>query len=111
MNDAAAHAMRDGVAYADRWLDYWREFRNIPGLIVAVRYQGELLLSRAYGHADLEHEVAMTPGHIFRIASHSKTVTATAIMQLVEQDRLRLDDRASTTLPWLTSEVTVRQLL
>jgi CubicO group peptidase (beta-lactamase class C family) len=111
MNDAAARAMRDGVAYADRWLDYWREFRNLPGLIVAVRHKGELLLSRAYGHANLEHDVPMTTDHIFRIASHSKTFTATAVMQLVEQGRVRLDDRASRTLPWLQSEVTIRQLL
>jgi CubicO group peptidase (beta-lactamase class C family) len=70
-----------------------------------------LLLSKAYGRAQLEDDVAMTPEHIFRIASHSKTFTATAIMQLVEQGRLRLDDRASASLPWLSSEATIRQLL
>jgi len=53
----------------------------------------------------------MTTGHLFRIASHSKTFTATAIAQLVEHGRLRLDDRASASLPWLQSNVTIRQLL
>src|SRR5262249_40257578 len=48
---------------------------------------------------------------IFRIASHSKTFTATAIMQLVEQQRLRLDDRLQQHVPWLASEATVRQTL
>src|SRR5689334_19741229 len=104
-------AMRTGIAYADSWLEYRREFRDIPGLIAAVRYKGELLLSKAYGRANLEQDIAMTTRHIFRIASHSKTFTATAIMQLVEQGRLRLDDRASASLPWLESDVTIRHLL
>jgi CubicO group peptidase (beta-lactamase class C family) len=111
MNDIERAALRDGVAYADRWLEYRREFRDIPGLIAAVRHEGELLLSKAYGRARLEDDVAMTTRHIFRIASHSKTFTATAIMQLVEQGRVRLDDRASAFLPWLSSEATIRQLL
>jgi CubicO group peptidase (beta-lactamase class C family) len=111
MQDAQARALRDGIAYVDQWLDYRREFRDIPGLVVAIRHRDELLLSKAYGCANLENRVAMTTGHIFRVASHSKTFTATAIMQLVEQTRLRLDDRASATLPWLTSEITIRQLL
>src|SRR5215471_19254372 len=89
MNDIARAALHDGVVYAVRWLEYSRELRDIPGLSVAVRYDGEWLLSRAYGRAQLEDDVAMTPEHIFRIASHSKTFTATAIMQLVEQGRLR----------------------
>jgi CubicO group peptidase (beta-lactamase class C family) len=111
VNDIEHSALRDGVAYADRWLEYRREFRDIPGLVVAIRYDGELLLSKAYGKAKIEGHVAMTSEHIFRIASHSKTFTATAIMQLVEQGRLRLDDRASASLPWLSSEATIRQLL
>jgi CubicO group peptidase (beta-lactamase class C family) len=111
MNDLEDRALRDAVAYADQWLEYRREFRDIPGLVVAVRHGKDLLLSKAYGWASLEDDVAMMPQHIFRIASHSKTFTATAIMQLVEQGRLRLDDRASTYLTWLPSEVTIRQLL
>src|SRR5215471_984914 len=53
----------------------------------------------------------MTPEHIFRVASHSKMFTATAILQLVEQGKLRLDDRAGAYLSWLDSAVTLRQLL
>ena len=58
----------------------------------------------------------MTPRHIFRIASHSKTFTATAIMQLVEAGKLRLDDRLADSIPWLRplddlARVTIRQAL
>jgi CubicO group peptidase (beta-lactamase class C family) len=101
----------DALAYADRWIAFRREVRDIPGLVVAVQYGDQPVFSRAYGLAQLEPAVPMTTRHIFRIASHSKTFTATAVMQLVEQGRLRLDDRASAYIPWLASDVTLRQLL
>jgi CubicO group peptidase (beta-lactamase class C family) len=104
-------ALRDAVAYVDQWIAFRHRFRDIPGLVIAVRYGDELALSKAYGFAQLDPPVPMTTRHIFRIASHSKTFTATAIMQLVEQGRLRLDDRASAYIPWLTSDATIRQLL
>ena len=44
--------------------------------------------------------MAMTPQTKFRMASHSKLFTATAIMQLREQGKLRLDDPVSKYLPW-----------
>ena len=60
----------------------------------------------------------LSPAHIFRVASHSKTFTATALMQLAERGRLRLDDPAAVFLPWLNEhrdrrirEITLRQLL
>lgn len=111
MTQVNAQLLRDGVAYADRWLAYRREFRDIPGLSVAVLHDRELLLSAAYGFAELDRQIPMTPRHIFRIASHSKTFTATAIMQLVEQGRLRLDDRASDHLSWLPVDASIRHLL
>src|ERR1700694_3528796 len=101
-------AIKDALNYADEWLAYRREFREIPGLVVAVRRDQEALLSKGYGFAQLEPAVALTPQHIYRVASHSKMFTATAIMQLVEQGRLRLDDRAAVCLPWLSAEVTIR---
>src|SRR5271165_6312061 len=48
---------------------------------VAIRSEDQLLLSKGYGYADIERQIPMTAEHIFRIASHSKTFTATAIMQ------------------------------
>src|SRR5919108_4051008 len=101
MNDTQRAAMLDGVGYADRWLAHRQQLRDIPGLVAAVCLDGQVLLARGYGFADLERQLPMTPEHIFRIASHSKTFTATAIMQLVEQGRLRLDDPLGTHLAWL----------
>ena len=108
--------LRDGVAYVDRWMAYQQERREIPGVVVAIRHEDQLLLSQGYGHADLERAIPMTPRHVFRIASHSKTFTATAIMQVVEQDKIRLDDRLAAYIPWLNrgdalARVTIRQVL
>ncbi|HKF75934.1 MAG TPA: serine hydrolase domain-containing protein [Candidatus Dormibacteraeota bacterium] len=98
-------------------MEYRQRTLRVPGVAIAIRFRDEILLSRAYGMADQERGAALTTGHAFRIASQSKMFTATAVMQLVEQGRLRLDDRAGGCLPWLPSgegqigRVTIRQLL
>ena len=75
----------------------------------------EVLSSVAYGFADLESGTPLRSETLFRIASHSKTFTATAVMQLVERGRLRLDDTLGRWVPWLADSgvgaVTVRELL
>jgi CubicO group peptidase (beta-lactamase class C family) len=109
--------LEDAAAYIGDWVEYRQRTLAVPGIAVAVGFRGRLLLSRAYGMADLERGVPLTTEHVFRIASHSKTFTATAVMQLVEQGRLALDERAGERLDWLPSgpgelgRVTVRQLL
>jgi CubicO group peptidase (beta-lactamase class C family) len=104
-------ALLEAAAYVDSWLAFRREQRDLPGLVAAIRHADELVLCKGYGWARLDPPVAMTPEHIFRVASHSKMFTATAIMQLVEQGKLRLDDRAAAYVSWLNSNVTLRELL
>ncbi|HVF20364.1 MAG TPA: serine hydrolase domain-containing protein [Mycobacteriales bacterium] len=105
------------VDYADRWLEYQLRTRRCPGVTAAVRLGGELLLSTAHGLADIDSATPMRPDHVFRIASHSKTVTATLVAQLVEQEVLRYDDRVVQHLPWLGDDAktlgrtTLRDLL
>jgi CubicO group peptidase (beta-lactamase class C family) len=77
-----------------------------------------VLFNTAYGYADLEKKTKLTSQHIFRIASHSKTFTATALMLLAEEGKLRIDDCVIDYLPWLKkhsdkrwSKVTIRQLM
>jgi CubicO group peptidase (beta-lactamase class C family) len=116
MTELNHELLRDGVAYADRWLAYRQQVREIPGIAVAVQHDQELLLEKAYGSANLEDDVPLTPQHLFRVASHSKMFTATAIMLLAEQGRLRLDDPLATYIPWLEQQqrlagVTIRQVL
>jgi CubicO group peptidase (beta-lactamase class C family) len=67
---------------------------DIPGLAVAIARRGTLVYDEAFGLADRWSGETLTPAHRFRIASVSKPITATAVFTLVEQERLRLSDRA-----------------
>jgi CubicO group peptidase (beta-lactamase class C family) len=111
MNDGL---LGNAMAYADQWLAFQQRLKEIPAVTMAVRHGDEVILSRAYGHANLEREIAVTPMHIFRVASHSKWFTATAIMQLKEQHKLRLDDPLGQYIAWLVepvASITIRQVL
>lgn len=94
-------AITDAITYYDAWLGYQRQYQRIPGIQVAVRHGDHLALSKTYGRADVEQDAALRRDHLFRIASHSKTFAAIAVLQLVEQEKLRLDDRLGHWLPWL----------
>jgi CubicO group peptidase (beta-lactamase class C family) len=78
--------------YIPRWLDYQMRQTEQPGCAIAVAKSGRVVLDIALGHADLGQGTTLTPRHRFRVASHSKSFTAAAIMKLREQGRLRLDD-------------------
>lgn len=107
--------LRSLAPYLEQWLAFQGAFRRTPGIQAAIRVDDEIVLDVAWGHADLETGEELTTGHLFRIASHSKTMTATAVMQLVESGTLRLDDTAGHWIPELDctglAPVTVRELL
>ena len=106
--------LQPALDYIPQWLGYQMRATEQPGCTIAVAYQGEVVLEAAFGHADLGAGEAMTPRHRFRVASHSKSFTATAIMKLREQGRLRLDDPVSDYVPGLHGGVaaaTLAQLL
>ena len=98
----------------DGWIAFRQRLDRVPGIQVAVLHEDRLVLSSAHGHADVESGVALTTSHLFRIASHSKTFTATAVLQLVEDGRLRLDDPLGDHLDFLAGapagRVTVREV-
>lgn len=84
------------------------------GLSVAVARDGEMIVERASGLADLEFEAPADTETIFRIGSVTKQFTAAAIMKLVERGELALDDPISDYLPDFDAggrTVTIRQLL
>src|SRR5207253_3514038 len=85
-----------------------------PGMVVAIAHKGRVILEEAYGSADLSRGIELTPRHRFRVASHSKSFTASAIMKLREQGKLRLDDPVGRYVPKLhpaVARATVAQLL
>ena len=77
----------------DREMESFMTARNIPGGALAVVKDEKLVYTRGYGWADREKKLPATPVSLFRIASLSKPITATVIMQLVQQAKLSLDDK------------------
>lgn len=100
--------------YIPRWIGHQMRLSEQPGCALAVAYRGKIVLEQAFGHANLATGERLTPRHRFRVASHSKTFTATGILKLREADRLRLDDPVGRYVDGLHPDVaaaTVGQLL
>ena len=81
------------VQLSDRLFTEAMKASRIPGAVVAVVQDGQVLMLRHYGLANVEKGIPVnSESTLFRVASISKTVTATAVMQLWERGQLRLDD-------------------
>lgn len=80
-------------ADVDAWMQEFMRSRKVPGGSLAIMVDGELKLSRGYGFADREKQESVQPGSLFRIASISKPITAVAVLRLVDEGKLKLDDR------------------
>ena len=85
-----------------------------PGMSVAVVVDGRIAWARGFGLADVENDVEAGPDTVYRIASISKPLSATAVLQLVEQGRLSLDDSVTKHVPSFPDRglgITLRHLL
>ena len=95
---------------------------SIPGGAIAVVRDGKLVYARGFGYADVETKTPVQPDALFRIASVSKPLTSAAVMKLVEEGKLNLDDRVAPFIAHLTpapgatgdprwEQITIRHLL
>jgi N-acyl-D-amino-acid deacylase len=110
-----------GLERLDRvMLDTLRD-SGIPGASLAIAKDGKLLLARGYGLGNIAAHEPVQPQSLFNLASCSKPFTAVAVLKLVDEGKLRLDDRVFSLLPQLLPEgqpvdpriyrITVRELL
>jgi CubicO group peptidase (beta-lactamase class C family) len=76
---------------------------TVAGVVGLAADARGLLYEGSYGKRDLDKDAAMTPDTVFWLLSMTKAITATACMQLVEQDKLRLEQPMSQVLPELAS--------
>jgi D-alanyl-D-alanine carboxypeptidase len=97
--ETATAAAGGGIAIEiDRFLSpYFNP--NEPGATVIVTRDGKPIFRKAYGMADMEKKTPMQPDMVMRIASMTKQFTAVAIMTLVDQGKLKLDDDFTLHLP------------
>src|SRR6201991_1123547 len=85
-----------------------------PGCAAAVSLNGETVFEKAFGLADLEHNVLNTPQTIFESGSVAKQFTAAALVLLQQDGKLNLDDQVKKYIPELPdygSPLTIRNLL
>ena len=98
-----------------RLADDARVALSVPGLSVAVGAGDVITWAQGFGVADLEQNVPVRPETVFRLASISKPITATAVMQLVERGLVSLEDPIQRFVPGFPrkslGEVRIRHLL
>lgn len=87
------------LARIDSLLDGAVADSSIAGAVALVLRDGKVMYERAVGYADRASNRRMTSDAIFRIASQTKALTSVAILSLVEQGKLTLDDRVSRFIP------------
>ena len=104
MADAPAlttSSVADAVEYLSTWIPARRAHTRTPGVQAAVWFEDDLVLSMADGVSDLSTGEELTTEHLFRVASHSKTFTGTALLRLHQEGRVRLDDTLGQWIGWL----------
>jgi N-acyl-D-amino-acid deacylase len=119
--DVGQATQRGGPEVLDGQLEATLLELGVPGAGMAIIKKGRIVHARGFGYANLERQEPATADTLFRIASMSKPITATAIMLLVRHGRLRLDDSLGDLLDLAPPpgvrldprwrQVTVRQLL
>ena len=83
--------LKAAIDYLPRWLEFQMRLHEQPGCAVAIAHRGRTVFEAAFGHADAAKRTPLTPRHLFRVASHSKSFTAAGIMKLGERKKLRLE--------------------
>jgi len=73
--------------------------QEVAGVNVLIFKDGEVLYNKAFGYADTKTKQPLRTNHIFRIASQTKAVTSVAVMKLLEQGKILLDDPISKYIP------------
>ncbi len=88
--------------------------QNLPGLSVAVGIGGRIVWAEGFGLADLDNRVPVSPRTRFRIGTASVALTSAAVGLLLEQERLKLDERIQTYVPAYPDKpwpITLRQVM
>ncbi len=91
---------------------------NVPGMGIAIVTGNEIILSKGYGIKDVNGKEPVDANTLFAVASNTKSFTASAIGILVDQGKLKWDDKVIDHLPWfrlydpyVTENMTIRDLL
>src|SRR3989442_3017770 len=112
--DSPIRAQDAITSKVDDYIKAEMQRQHIPGLSLAVLKDGQIILAKGYGFANVEHQVSVKPETIFQSGSMGKQFTATAVMMLVEAGKLSLSDPITkyfSDAPDSWKIITVRHLL
>jgi CubicO group peptidase (beta-lactamase class C family) len=101
-------------AKVDEFIKAEMRRQRIPGISLAVVRNGRTIIAKGYGLANVEHQIPVRPETVFQSGSIAKQFTAAAVMILVEEGKLSLDDKISkyfVDAPESWKNITVRHLL
>jgi serine beta-lactamase-like protein LACTB, mitochondrial len=98
-NVASSPLWRDATEQARQIVRAGLVEQNLPGLSVAVGVGGDLVWAEGFGWADLEKRVPVAPDMTFRIGTASTVLTSAAVGLLLEDGRLKLDEKIQTYVP------------
>jgi len=90
---------KDLTKLIDVWLEYEKDYKNIPFMSGIIVDNQEIVWNGTFGHADVENEVVANENTLSSVCSISKVFTATAIIKLVDEGKLNLDDKVRDILP------------
>ena len=81
--------------FLDEFVPEKMQISHVPGLVITVVHENEIILAKGYGYADIENKIPMTAQTNIRAGSVSKSILATGIIKLVEQGVLDLNTPVS----------------
>ncbi|HEV8429799.1 MAG TPA: serine hydrolase domain-containing protein [Pyrinomonadaceae bacterium] len=113
-NSSLAQQDRAAAAKLDRVVNAQMSANKIPGVSLAVLRAGKIVHLKSYGLANVEHQVPVKPETIFQSGSMGKQFTAAAVMILVQENKLSLDDPVSKYFPDVPAtwkQITIYHLL
>ena len=103
----------EAIKEFEKFVEEQMTLDNAPGLSVGFK-KGDFIWTKGFGFSDLENKVPAKPENSYRLASITKTITAIAVLQLVEAGKIDLDAEVQTYVPYFPKKkwpVTVRLLL
>lgn len=119
MSPLADGPVRAAIDLLAAWIESQMAYAGQPGLSIGIVHDQDVVWAAGFGRASLEQDRPATPETLYRIASITKLFTSTAILQLRDAGRLRLDDPIVEHLPWFAIDqphadapvMTIRHLL
>ncbi len=110
--------IREALAIIDSWFNYFTFIKKVPCASLGIIKDGKLIFNKSYGYKNLETKEKASKNESYRIASISKLFTTISILQLVEKNKINLDDPVVKHLEWFNSStdnnlknITIRHLL